>query len=517
MKGLDYSDFDPELEDELRATLRRRAADVSPNPPDWRDLLRRSEAVVVSLHTGRPMDDVPAHGPQARRRRDWTWLRPALAAAACLAVVMAAGIVVGRSTGSDHDGGTDPAEGDTDTDEAAPDHTLPTPGDQEFAVATAPPLIDGTPDEVDLQTQVAASSGLPQELQWMSTPESAADMYLEEVGLASVLESGYGVWTDPPSAIEEVVTDDARVETTTVWWSVRLPQPRGVTGDPPVATMGRVFLRNLTSPADTDSPDAWTVVGARTQGLDLANVTRHGDQLRFTITAFRGNDADVDPDAWPVEVRVNDEVLDDPADVVPRTPTEFVHEIPADQPAKVTIRQFAEPSGAPLSVTETTFVPQIEQTPTPTMPTTSDDVAAIPDTGVPEGFGIAVLNGCAPDIGLVVAMDLPVGFSTEAAAGEPNSEVPASPVCVFHFSDVQDPRRTMTVGWNEPPFEVPELQGATCFRWAALDDGGFVAVREQPLPLYVTGSGLTEAEFDRAISSSVLTGSERWAADEGCG
>src|SRR5919106_1838207 len=106
MKGLDHYSDDPELEAELRATLRRRAADVRPNAPHWQDLLDRSSAVVVSLHTGRELDpDALGHhtrsgrrGRRGHRESDWTWLRPAMFAAACLAVVMAAGVVIGRNT-----------------------------------------------------------------------------------------------------------------------------------------------------------------------------------------------------------------------------------------------------------------------------------------------------------------------------------------------------------------------------------------------------------------------------------
>ena len=540
MKGLDHSDSDPYLEAELRAMLRRRAADVRPNQPSWDDLLDRSTAVVVSLHTRRPLDPATEGRRHPRRERDWTSLRPAPAAAACLAVVMTAGVVIGRSTTPGSDGGGGSADQPTvDGPTALVDESpLAAAGEADFSAAAAPPLLADTPSRSELLARLTESGNLPEDLLWMATPPDAglhylraAQLALEDVDAAALgldpatpdtapaTESGLTVWYQQTGEIsQQLGPGNALVDTVRVWWSLRQTDGALDRGDPPVLTNGYVILRNLTSPADADSPDAWTVVGAKTEGLGLTNVHRSGDQLEFTVTSAQGAGADVDPEAWPVEVLVNDRtVFSGPLDT--SVPRELVETVPPDAEARVTVRHVG--ATGPLSVTETTFVPQ-------------DEIAAIGDEfeatveaadevrpTVPAGAdtAVAVLDeGCAEETTLVVTLELPTGFSNEPIPSDVGGEVPATLVCRFRFDDVRDQSGSITVGWGPPPVELPaERDGPACFGWVALDDGGFVAARDAPYPIYAVGEGLTEDEFLMAVESAVLTvGSDTWSAADGC-
>ena len=85
---------DHDLEVALREMLRRRALDVDPRAPAWRELAQRTDAVVISLRTGAPVD------PATERRRRGPgrqWFRPVLAAAVALVVAMVGALVVGGS------------------------------------------------------------------------------------------------------------------------------------------------------------------------------------------------------------------------------------------------------------------------------------------------------------------------------------------------------------------------------------------------------------------------------------
>lgn len=535
MKGLDYFDNDPELEAELRATLRRRAADVRPNPPAWHDLLDRSRAVVVSLHTGRTVDPAEEHRRYRRRERDWAWLRPALAAAACLAVVMAAGVFIGRSTTPGDDGGGTAGQ---PTDAGAESAPLAAAGEPGFSAATAPPLLN-TPSDGELYAQFDETGGLAQDFAWMATPEDAGLEYLLSTEIATeadpavprtafTTDPDLTVWYEPsPEIVQQRGSDGTMVETTLVWWTLRRTEGALDPGNPPVVTEGRVMLRNLTSPADASAPEAWTVVGAKTAGLDLTNVHRDGDQLEFTVTTSRGVASDEDLSGWPVEVLVNGQALPPTEPLEPFEPKEFEALVPMDAPARVTVRHRGE--NGPLSVTDTTFLPDVErlvaeeearaQAVVEDMEDMEDRMADAVVTPGGATFGMAVLSeGCAPDAELVVTIQLPDGFSTEPVPGDVGGDVPATLVCRFRFDDLADQSGGITVGWGPPPIEMPvETQGPECLKWAALDDGGFVAAREEPYPMYTVAEGLTEEEFAQVVESTELSvGWDTWSAADGC-
>jgi hypothetical protein len=510
MTGLDH-DIDQDFEDELRAMLRRRAADIHPNPPEWRDLLDRSNGVVVSLRTGRPVDDAilrPARGRETGW--SWGWVRPVLAAAACLAVVMAAGIVIGRSGGSDGSTGeTDPSDDEVaSADAAAEQEAIPAAGSGDFRPASATAVFPRVA-EADLRAQLEQSNGgLPVELSYLSDPDAVARAYLESVDLNDP-DSPYELRTGPTSEgsrLEEGFNGRS-VETITWWWSLR--EPDG-TPNAPVVAQGPVYLRNLAEP---DRGGAWVVVGASTQGVNLSDVRRSGDALHFDVSVFDDLWADIGITHLSVQVLVNDEMVND--EPLPYgEPTEFTASVPADQAATVRLQQIG--SEHPLSVTETVFPPASERTPNPdhVAPTTTRP-STVP---VQEDTGVASFDpDCAPDDGLSVSLDLPSGFPAEARPVDGVTGDPATWSCVFSFAHADDPNAQITVGRGTPPFRAPDLtEGPACFPWASTDDGGFVAVRTEPLPIYVVAEGLTSSEFDQAIDSSQVLGSETWAADEGC-
>jgi hypothetical protein len=526
MKGLDhhYSDTDDDFEDRLRAMLRRRAADVHAEPPDWQDLLDRSNAVVVSLETRRPLD-----GPFRARRRRWAWLRPALAAAACLSLVMAAGIAIGRSTDrSDSGGSADQSSGPASEGE----QTLAAAGSESFRPATAAPLYPADTDaqlQAELDDALATAEGAEQAagtlggLEALANPETVATDYLASVGIED--GSPYTLFVDTPvdaDHLDDIGGGSGRlVATTTVWWSLRDdPVPSEVaeadgTNNPPIITMGYVHLRDLISPAaapeaDGIGRDAWVVVGAATRGLNIADVRRDGDQIHFAVTTYQGYEPDYDTTDLPVQVEVNDQVISD-GSLEPWQPHEFTASVPADEAATIRLQQFGE--GQPLSVAETKFLPASDSTDggssTDPMPPTA------PTPG--EGSGRAILgDGCAPDLSLMLTLDLPSGFGATAHPGDGSGGEDRSGACAVHFADPSDSGRTIVVGWGEPAFPVYELSGPMCFPWGAVDDGGLVAVRSAPFPIYVFASGVSHDDFQQAISSSVLSGSEDWTADEGC-
>ena len=94
---------DRRLEAELRAMLQRRALDIDPEAPPWRELAQRTGAVVISLRTGYRVDPEPS-STRWRRLVGHQWFRPVLAASVALLVAMAGAIVV-RGAG--------PGNGDT--------------------------------------------------------------------------------------------------------------------------------------------------------------------------------------------------------------------------------------------------------------------------------------------------------------------------------------------------------------------------------------------------------------------
>jgi hypothetical protein len=521
MKGLDYSDIDPEFEDELRAMLRRRAAEVRPDPPDWQDVVRRSEAVVVSLRTGRPVDGAVGGTPGGR---NWSWLRPVLAAAACLAIVMSAGIVIGRSTDSDGspEAGRDDSEAAADI--AAQERTLAAAGATGYAPATAAPLYPPRPeDELQTELDAAAAAGgdLPGDLAVMSDPSAVTREYLTSVGVA---DAPYTLVVDPPREENDqlgTTPDGALVETTRVWWSLRMPDGladvEGPNGEPPVYTMGYVFLRNLTGPEDARTADVWLVVGAAIRGVSLDNVRRDGDQLSFDVTTYWSSSVQIDTSALPLQILVNGEEVAAAAELNPTETAEFSHPVPADQAATIRIQQIDPDPGMPVSIAETKFLPGAETT------ESALEDALAPTVEMPPGVdAVAVISDAcnAPDLGLTLGLDLPTGFANESSGEVVGGLVADDGVCTVEFPHATDPASSIEVGWGSPPFPLPEveLQGPACFAYASLDDGGFVAVRQEPYPIYVTASGVTQEEFDQAITSSVLTGAptNTWAADQGC-
>lgn len=300
MKTLFQLDVDPAFEDQLRGMLRRRAADVRPSPPEWRDLVEQTGAVVVSLHTRLPVEQTPA------RRSAWRpWMRPLLAAAAALAVVMGAATVVGGG------GGGGSGNGDSDDEGTALANSedaveIIAPGSFEFDATTAAPLYpldadfvvaggaDGLGEvEADLAEEIAGAEEeiagtedgeaiLGDEIGQLdrfagvdqTDPDAVALQFLQSVGVADPPD-GLEFWVDP--AVEELRQgpDQTQVEIATVWWSVR----REDWGER--LAEGPVFLRNDAAPAE---PPSWLTVGASTMNLRLVDVLTDGATVEFTVS-----------------------------------------------------------------------------------------------------------------------------------------------------------------------------------------------------------------------------------------
>jgi hypothetical protein len=228
-----------DLEAELRTMLRRQADEVQPQPPAWSALTQRGQAVVVSLRTGRPLDEdtelqPPAHRPRHQRHRVNPWWRePSLVACAAAILTVAAVWALNRAV-SDGTQVASPPEFAT--------KPVPAPGDASFDPRTAP---------------IVWPSNL-------GSPVEATRQYLLAVGIPT---SGAGA-----VRIVESTNDG---EIATVHWS-------DDNGEGSVPWGGTVFLRNL---SDDGEDEHWVIVGAVADGVRLENVRYDGEHLEFDVVS----------------------------------------------------------------------------------------------------------------------------------------------------------------------------------------------------------------------------------------
>jgi hypothetical protein len=264
---------DPRLEDEIKAMLRRRALDIDPEPPSWRELAQRNGAVVISLRTGTPVDPDSDEAGRRKGRPGRQWFRPVLAAAITLVLVMAAALLVGSAGPS----GDDVAQGPID---------VPAAGNRDFLPSDAAAFFPAVP----------GGERLPAE-DWITDPSDAARAYLAQVGLP-VDEARFRI----EDAVRQSVVDadDRRsvVETANVSWSVR---PDADPNDRPI-TNGVVFLRNT----EQGGRNTWLVVGVMTVNLRLDDIKRGENVLTFEVDRTADASGLTDParvlvDGMPVE------------------------------------------------------------------------------------------------------------------------------------------------------------------------------------------------------------------------
>lgn len=320
-----------ELETRIRSTLRARADDIDPSPPAWEDLVERSGAVVVPL---RPGDGtlLPAHlSPSHQGRTPRPWLRPFLAAAAALAVVLGATVLVETRGGNS---GDNPGDNGLTIVRQVPDTpVIPSPLSEDFAQATATAF----PAEPGVPTAVTGDD-----------PEALAASYLSEVGIDNeqLARSGFERWTDPPT-FETVATATGSVETARVWWSIRQQSDTRF----PV-TIGPVYMRR-------NEGGLWVVVGAGTSNnMSLSGVRRAERGVWLTVGDYLENPY--------VQVRVGGEVVyegelgDDysqtfsPPDPAPgKVITIEVQHLEDGQPVSITAMALAPAEADPVPTTAT--------------------------------------------------------------------------------------------------------------------------------------------------------------------
>jgi hypothetical protein len=299
------------LEEEIRAMLRRRAQDVNPQLPSWRELAQRNGAVVISLRTGAP---VATDADRRRRRPSRQWFRPVLAAAVALILAMVGAVLV---QGSGPPGG-DAADGPEPLD-------VPSAGQDDFDPTQATPLFPVTADD--------ASTAIPQD-DYLSNATDTTEQFLARVGLPVHEGSGEVIVNDERR--QSTLNGDERpIQTATVAWSVRA---EGLPENPPLAE-GTVWLRN----PGRGGRDTWLVVGVSTRKLWLTDIRRDGDMLSFTVD--RTTDAEHYPEA---AVTVNDQ---------PVGSVEIGEAVPFDMPYPsgevAIIRVQHVEAGLPMSITST--------------------------------------------------------------------------------------------------------------------------------------------------------------------
>lgn len=232
-----------DLEDAVRSMLRRMAADVREVQPDWEELLRRDERIVVPIRAAEP---VIADRPRPR------WHHRPLASVAAAALVAAA---VGGALVADRGDGR-PGGGPTGGDRPATELiTALSPGDAGFQASAA---------------AATWSTGL-------EDPVAAALGYLAAAGVPA----------DPavPGAATAALRGDAGA-TATVDWS--LPGAGGSSG-------GTVYLRR--APAGTEG-SGWMVVGAAAPDVALAEVAYDGEHLSFVAETPAGAAGELAVSLW---------------------------------------------------------------------------------------------------------------------------------------------------------------------------------------------------------------------------
>jgi hypothetical protein len=299
------------LEEEIRAMLHRRAQDVDPQPPPWREIAQRNGAVVISLRTGNPVDPESTRG---RRRPGRQWFRGVLAAAVALLVAMVGALLV---QGSGPNNG-DSADGPETLD-------VPSAGQGDFDPARATPLFPVTSDD--------AITALPQET-YLSSATATTEEFLTKVGLPVHEGTGEVIVSDERRQ-SSANDDEDPIQTATVAWSVRA---EGLPENPPLA-QGTVWLRN----PELGARDTWLVVGVSTLKLWLTDIRREGDVLSFTVD--RTNDVETFPQA---AVTINDVPV---GTVGIGKAVPFEVQYPAGQVAIISVQHLED--GVPQSITST--------------------------------------------------------------------------------------------------------------------------------------------------------------------
>jgi hypothetical protein len=317
---------DERLEAELRAMLHRRALDMNPDPPAWRDLAQRNGAVVISLQTGAPVDPGTAPGRRGPGRQ---WFRPVLAAAVALVVAMVSALVVG---------GSGPGHGDTADGPEAID--VPAAGQRSFDPARATPLFPVTDD---------ASPDLPPG-EWLSDPTKAASEYLDVVGLPVGQD-----WLVIDPAVKDVQGrgDAPPIQTANVAWSIHAERR----ADLPLLAEGTVFLRN----AERGGRNTWFVVGVSTRKLWLSDIHRDGDLLSFDVDRTT-DDAKIFPQ--PAAISVDGVIV---GSVEAGGIQQVRVQRPAGQVVVIQVQHMVD--GVPWSITSTA------------VPALPGGTIAVPDTG----------------------------------------------------------------------------------------------------------------------------------------
>jgi hypothetical protein len=321
---------DHHLEAEIRAMLQRRAQDVRPAPPPWRELAQRNGAVVISLRTGAAVDRDAA---RRRRRPSRQWFRGAVAAALALIVAMVGALLVQ---------GSDPAGDTADRPEPL---DVPSAGQADFDPARATPLFPVTDD---------ASTAIPSDDD-LGDPTATAEAYLGSVRLPVGEEM---LVVDEADRQSGVLDEGAPpVRTATVGWRLHA---RGMTEHP--LSQGTVWLRT----AERGGRETWLVVGVSTRTLLITDIRRHGQELTFTVDRTTETET-FRPD--PAEVSVNGEVV---AEVGYREARAITVPSPAGEVAVISLQIMDD--GEPWSITSTA-VPAV-----PGGATTLPDLAPVPST-----------------------------------------------------------------------------------------------------------------------------------------
>lgn len=233
-----HDDDTTNLEDELRAVLRRRSAGLDLDQPDWQELIEQPDSTVYSL----PTDDARS-GEETRVWRHRP--KPVFIAAAAVAVVLAGGLAVERTTADDP----------TELTEAPASFSAAAPTDADFDARSAPSVWTSDLDDPEAATAAyLAATGVAPELAELATSPDLPDT--PGLPTISLLENSDGL---------------AVVE-----WSAL---------DGEVSRTGTVYLRtSVVEEAESTVRSTWSVVGSAVDSVALADVAYDGSQLSFTVT-----------------------------------------------------------------------------------------------------------------------------------------------------------------------------------------------------------------------------------------
>ena len=213
-----------DLEDGVRTMLHRLAAGVDESPPAWDDLVGRRHTREVPLGPSTSIPEV--RNRPTRPTRPVRAARVSLAAASVALLAVAGAVMLGR------------------------DGSEPTAGPRTETISTV------APGEASFDAGAAAAvwaTGL-------DDPVAATTAYLATIGVPTDVPA-------PPAVALRSATDDTAV----VEWS--LPGASG-------GGRGTVYLR---STSGTGTPPSWTVVGAATSEVALADVRYDGEDLSFSV------------------------------------------------------------------------------------------------------------------------------------------------------------------------------------------------------------------------------------------